>query len=1048
MPRSQNTSATAGAFIIAFAVFLIAALLTATPSAAQVDGTSAVFINELHYDNDGSDVGEGVEVAGPAGTDLSGWRLIYYNGNGGASYGTAHTFAGAIPDEGDGAGAVWVDVAGLQNGAPDGLALVDADGGVVQFLSYEGSFSAVDGPAIGLTSTDIGVSQSSSTPVDQSLQLAGTGSTAADFTWSTPAAASRGLINAGQIIGTGGSDAITLSEIRIDQPGADVDELAELAGPAGAAIENLTYLVIGDGTGGSGVLEVVIDLSGNSFNADGFFTIAEAGLTTGAPDLVTDLNFENSDNVTHLIVADFTGANGDDLDTDDDGTLDATPWSEIIDLIALVEQDPAVDTEQHYGPPSVGPDGTFVPGHVYVCDGEWVIGTFGDLSSDTPGAANSCGGGNPGGVTLIHDIQGSVSAPDPDAPTRFPADGDPIDNSPLVGQSVVVEAIVTGWDDEAGQSNSGAIFHTDRGFFIQEEDADADADPTTSEGIFVQFSSSLDDVAAYSPGDLVRVTGTVAEHFEFTVLSAGATVEILSPNNPLPTAAVIEEGINRDGYEALEGMLVTLPVSVANSGGTNRFGELIVTPGPIKDILVRPDTNDGLLALDSDAGAGNPVLPRKPNMASTTLVKADLFATIENATGPLAYSFDLYKILIQPGALPTVTPDSTVTYPSTGLEPAGADQIRITALNVENFFPVGVSHDGSPITEIEYANKRDRIVDAVDSLLSRPDVVGLEEVYNLAVLEDVADQLGGYTAYLVEGNDNRGIDVGFLVKDTMVVTGVTQIAATFPDIAEGCGDTEFLFDRPPLQVDLAIGATTLSVITNHFSSKAAPDVCRDAQASVLRDHVAGLEAAGKDVVVTGDLNAFEDETPLGILTDGTTTLTNLWSTAGTDNAYSFQFSGRLQTLDHMLISDGLNAYAPTLTYAHFNTDYYDRQWDEPSLDGSFSDGHSFSDHDPPVLTLTVGDSSLGGTVLKANGRPAKNIAVELFAIEDGTAAVPVSTTVTNRDGSYSFSVDPGCFIVVLVAPTNKTFIGGTKTMVHYVCVGAGQDISNLDAQLD
>lgn len=47
-----------------------------------------VFINEFHYDNTGTDAGEFVEIAGPAGTDLSGWYIVLYNGANGSSYDT------------------------------------------------------------------------------------------------------------------------------------------------------------------------------------------------------------------------------------------------------------------------------------------------------------------------------------------------------------------------------------------------------------------------------------------------------------------------------------------------------------------------------------------------------------------------------------------------------------------------------------------------------------------------------------------------------------------------------------------------------------------------------------------------------------------------------------------------------------------------------------------------------------------------------------------------------------------------------------------------
>ena len=73
-------------------------------------------------------------------------------------------------------------IAGIQNGAPDGLAL-DYDGTLIQFLSYEGSFTASGGAADGESSTDIGVTETSSTSTGKSLQLTGNGTQYLDFTW-------------------------------------------------------------------------------------------------------------------------------------------------------------------------------------------------------------------------------------------------------------------------------------------------------------------------------------------------------------------------------------------------------------------------------------------------------------------------------------------------------------------------------------------------------------------------------------------------------------------------------------------------------------------------------------------------------------------------------------------------------------------------------------------------------------------------------------------------------------------------------------------------
>ena len=142
----------------------------------------SVFINEIHYDNASTDVDEAIEIAGAAGTDLTGWSLVLYNGSNGTVYNTI-ALSGTIADQQNGFGTVVeiLPTNGLQNGAPDGIALVDNSNIVIQFLSYEGALTATDGPASGQTSTDIGVSESSSTQVGASLQLSGSGTMASDF---------------------------------------------------------------------------------------------------------------------------------------------------------------------------------------------------------------------------------------------------------------------------------------------------------------------------------------------------------------------------------------------------------------------------------------------------------------------------------------------------------------------------------------------------------------------------------------------------------------------------------------------------------------------------------------------------------------------------------------------------------------------------------------------------------------------------------------------------------------------------------------------------
>ena len=564
------------------------------------------------------------------------------------------------------------------------------------------------------------------------------------------------------------------------------------------------------------------------------------------------------------------------------------------------------------------------------------------------------------------------------APTPISAIQGSGNASPLVGQDVTIEGVVTGIDDEQGASfgSGNAInrFPGDAGIYVQSNGA-GDGDDATSEGIFVGFVGAAggDGPRSQFLGKRVRVTGRVVEQFGFTQLNETINQEpvILGDAPTLPTPVTIDPAQaaaqtvtpagsvtgTRSYYERFEGMRVRLATATANSGGTNKFGELFVTPGTTKDRVFRIEVQPDLISVDADAGSGNPSNPFIPAQQSTTYVKADLFDTVSDAVGPLGFSFRNYKITPQEGTEPTVA-ETGVAYPYTGVPAQPANTVRVTAFNVENFFPVGGALDGGNVTAEEFAERRDHIADAISRLLKRPDVVGVEEVADLASLQAVATKLGGYTAYLEEGNDTRGIDVGYLIKSTVTATNVRQLGktATNPTVAT-CSDVAGrLFDRPPLAADITTpNGRTFTVLNNHFASKAAPDACRAAQAAFNRDQVVAIEAAGGEAMVMGDINAFEDESALTTLEGPETSLDNLWDTAPEQERYSFAFQGKLQTLDHILITDGLTSNA--FQYALFDNDYYDRE--DPM------DGHKTSDHDPPLVTLadapgeTTGPSPTG-----------------------------------------------------------------------------------------
>ncbi len=253
--------------ILPYRLLFVAFMLFSITGIAQ-----EVFVNEIHYDNNSSDVNEGVEIAGPAGTDLSGWTLVEYNGNGGGVIKT-NSLSGVIPDVQGGFGVIFFPLTGLQNGSPDGLALVNDLNEIIQFLSYEGELTATDGIASGLTSTDIGVSESGTSTINFSLQLGGTGQKYQDFTWQESALNTYDAINNNQDFG--GEvvpPTIVINEVDSDTPGTDVLEFVELY-DGGVGNSSLDGKILVFFNGSNDLSYRTVDLSGFTTDANGYFVV-------------------------------------------------------------------------------------------------------------------------------------------------------------------------------------------------------------------------------------------------------------------------------------------------------------------------------------------------------------------------------------------------------------------------------------------------------------------------------------------------------------------------------------------------------------------------------------------------------------------------------------------------------------------------------------------------------------------------------------------------------------------------------------------------------
>jgi DNA/RNA endonuclease G (NUC1) len=303
--------------------FVVLGLFTLGVTGSRAQGAPTVFINEIHYDNDGTDTGEAIEIAGPAGTNLAGYSLVLYNGStpsAAVTYGSARALAGVIPNEQGGYGTLnfTYGTDGIQNGGNDGIALVQGTS-VIQLLSYEGAFTASNGPAAGMTSTNIGVSELGSTPVGQSLQLIGTGSGASAFSWTGPVTASPGARNAGQTFGAPADNAPSVSAT------------APAAGDSGVAVASTIEITFSESVAAlPGAFAITCNAAPQPFTA----SASPAAIYTLTPS--SDLPF--SANCTVTVAA----AQISDTDSNDPPDQMAASHSFSFDTAGLMDEAPVV----------------------------------------------------------------------------------------------------------------------------------------------------------------------------------------------------------------------------------------------------------------------------------------------------------------------------------------------------------------------------------------------------------------------------------------------------------------------------------------------------------------------------------------------------------------------------------------------------------------------------------------------------------------------------------------------------------------------------------
>jgi len=501
--------------------------------------------------------------------------------------------------------------------------------------------------------------------------------------------------------------------------------------------------------------------------------------------------------------------------------------------------------------------------------------------------------------------------------------------SPYIFHTVTTVGVVTG------------VFPDLEGFWVQALDDDDDDDLRTSEGLYI-FTGDMDiDVL---PGDWVQMTGVVRESYQQTQLQI-ATIEdilVLSSGHSLPTPVEMDPPVNDADseiyYEALEGMFVQVTGPAVAVAPSNRYGEYALVRTEHEVERLWQDKENGIAILVDD---GSSATHDDSSMLDYAINTGD---KVSGLVGPLAYTFGSYKI--EPVTVQKITPAGT-ELPSLPL--LADDEFSLMSWNVENLFDFQSPHPSSPpMPDIdEYKLHIEKVANTILAA-GLPTVVGLQEVENIGVLEDIAEHTAlavyNYQTVLIEGTDSRGIDVGYLVRGDRA-----DILREWQYIAP-----EGLTSRPPLLVEVEVttdtGTATVLVLNNHFTSMSGgeeeTEPRRNAQAAwnvtVMEEILAENPEAYLSVI--GDLNSYYDAIPIDTLRDAG--LAHVFEVLPESERYTYIYQGASQVLDHIMVTPNLMDLLRRVDILHVNADF------APATPGDSSPQRK-SDHDPVIAIFSL-----------------------------------------------------------------------------------------------
>ncbi len=762
---------------------------------------------------------------------------------------------------------------------------------------------------------------------------------------------------------------IVINEVDADTAGADRTEFVELFdGGAGNMDLNGYVLVLYNGNDDS--VYASYDLSGYRTSASGYFVVGNAAVA-GVDLVISDARVQNGADAVALYQA---------------GAVEF-PVGGPISLVSLIDavvydtndaDDPGLLTLLNTGEPQLNEDGN---GNKDVHSNQRCANGAGGTrithgfvqAPASPGASNACGATTACGTpaTLIHAIQGTA------------------DISPMAGQTVEIQAVVTG--DFRNTTNGLS------GFFIQEEPGDMDADVTSSEGLFVNDNGFGVNIAV---GDVVRLTGTVAEYFGLTEVHAVTSIEVCATGAASAAIDVVLPLTNAAALERYEGMLIHLPqtLSVTENYDLGRYGEVVVASGgrlytptnvvaPGAPAVARQAANDlNRLVIDDGNVVQNPdpiVYPAPGLSALNTLRSGD---TVMGLTGVISYTAGAYRMH------PTQAPQFTAANPRTPVPTlAGGGSLRVASFNLLNFFNGDGQGGGFPTargatTSLEFSRQRSKIIAAITAMSA--DIIGLMELENdgYGANSAIQDLVNGLNAAAPTATSYRFVDPGVTIIGTDAITvgliyrNETVRPGGHAVILDGTVDSRFddNRNRPSLAQTFVEIATTarLTVAVNHLKSKGSscaasgdPDtgdgqgncnLTRTRAAQALVDWLAGdpTGSGDSDALIIGDLNSYAMEDPISAIVAGN--YTNLITSRLGAAAYSYVFMGQAGNLDHALASASLAAQVSGVTDWHINADEphvldYNEEFKSANqvLELYNSDAYRASDHDPVVIELQL-----------------------------------------------------------------------------------------------